>query len=112
MDVKPGLWENRVSLFGAYLVEKGVQSSTLRSYVSGIKRTLIDDGYDWADKKILLTTLTWACKVINDRVKTRLPIRRNLLEILVFELERLLDEQPYLEMLYKALFLLSYYGLF
>ena len=49
---------------------------------------------------------------MNDQIQTRLPIHRNLLEILLFELERIYTDQPYLEILYKDLFILAYYGLF
>ena len=48
LDRRPPLWEDRVSLFSAYLIEhRKVQSSTLRSYISAIKRILTDDGYEW-----------------------------------------------------------------
>ena len=32
LDVRPKLWESRVALFCAYLIEKGNKSSTIRSY--------------------------------------------------------------------------------
>ena len=112
LDVKPVLWEDRASLFGAFLVDQGIQSSTLRSYMSAIKGILIDDGYPWDEKKLLLSTLTKACRVVNDRVHTRLPIQGGLLEILLFELQRIFQNQPYLELMYKTFFSLSYYGLF
>ena len=68
LDVKPNTWEERTALFLAYLVENGAQSSTLKSYISGTKRILIDDGYQWNDNVILFSTLTKSCRVINDRV--------------------------------------------
>ena len=37
-------WEQRTALFGAYLVDNGVQSSTLKSYFSAIKHVLRQDG--------------------------------------------------------------------
>ena len=43
LNIKPSLWEDRVALYVAFLIEEGMQSSTVRSYVSVIKRTLIDD---------------------------------------------------------------------
>ena len=76
-------WEERTSLFGAYLVDKGVQSSTLKSYFSAIKHVLKQDGYLWEDKKALLSSLVKGCKLENDRVKIRLPIQRGLLELIV-----------------------------
>ena len=109
LDVRPASWEERMSLYGAHLVDRGVQSATLRSYTSVIKCILTTDGYRWNDDAVLLHTLTRAC---NDRVMTRLPIRIGLLEIILFELERIFENQWYCEMLYKTLFILAYYGLF
>ena len=92
LDVKPDTWEARASLYGAYLVESGVQSSTLKSYMSAIKKVLTLDGYVWDQNKLLLNTLTNACRLINDRVRTRLPIRFHLLEIMLFEIHRKFTE--------------------
>ena len=111
LDSKPSAWEDRVALFAAFLVQEGRQSSTIKSYVSAIKYVLQLDGYSWSDNKVLLTTLTRACKLENDVVKTRLPIHVGLLDTLLFELDRALDQQKYLCCMYKALFALSYYGL-
>ena len=112
LDKRPESWEDRASLFGAYLVERGVQSQTLKSYISAIKRILLDDGYTWNNDKMLLNTLTKACKMVNDRVKIRLPIQIGLLEMMLFEIQRAYGKQPYLESMYKAFFILSYYGMF
>ena len=94
------------------MVEKGIQSSTVKSYVSGIKSVLPDDGYEWKDDLVLLNTLTRACKLVNDHIRTRLPIQAGLLDLLLFELQRFFKgEQYYLEIMYKASFLTAYYGL-
>ena len=104
-------WEERTALFSAYLVDGGVQSSTLKSYFSAIKHVLRQDGYEWNDKKLLLSSLVKSCKLVNDRVKIRLPIQKGLFEMLPFELQRHFDMQPYLERMYKAMFCLAYYGM-
>ena len=113
LDYKPQTWEDRVTLFIAFKIEDGMQSSTVKSYVSAIKKLLVDDGYPWDDQKVLLGSLTKACKIINDRVHTRLPIQCSLLEIILFEVQRLMGikGQYYLEVMYKALFAISYYGM-
>ena len=113
LDVKPKTWEDRASLFLANMVQEGKQSASIRSYLSAIKRTLIDDGYCWDDNKILLNTLTKACRIINDRVYTRLPIQCGLFELILFELQRVLlaKNQVYLNYLYASIFMLGYYGL-
>ena len=113
LDIKPALWEERVTLFIAHLIDRGLQSNSVKSYVSAIKKILVDDGYEWEDKKVLLHSLTRACKLVNDKVKTRLPIQCGLLELILGELRRYFygRNQVYLEILYKALFALGYYGL-
>ena len=113
LDVKPQSWEDRVTLCVGYKVDQGMQSSTVRSYVSAIKKLLMDDGYAWDEQKVVLGSLTKACKIINDRVHTRLPIQCSLLEMILFEIKRIfgLNGQSHLETMYLALFALSYYGL-
>ena len=110
-DRKPNSWEERMSLYGAYLVDKGVQSTTLKSYTSAIKYVLMTDGFDWDDKKVFLHCLTSACRITNDRIKTRFLIKIGMLEMLLFEIHRKFNQQPFLEMLYKAVLALGYYGL-
>ena len=109
----PKTWEHRVNLYVAYLVKKGTQSSTIKSYISAIKSVLSDDGYEWNQKKGVLASLTKCCKLINDTVRNRFPIQKGLLELLLFQVERFFKRknQYYLEMLYKCFFSLAYYGL-
>ena len=113
LDHKPKLWEDRVTLFIGYLIDNGMQSSTVKSYVSAIKKTLILDKYKWNDDLVLVRSLAKACKIVNDRVHTRLPIHCGLLEMILFEVQRYFTTQNqwYLEIMYKALFAVSYYGL-
>ena len=113
LDVKLSSWEARTTLFIAYLIDNGKQSSSIKSYVSAIKKLLVMDGYKWKDNEVLLTSLTKACRLINDKVKTRLPIQCGYLEMLLFELERYFSSksQFYLECMYKAILTLSYYGM-
>ena len=111
LDVKPVSWEDRVTLFIGYKIDQGMKSNTCKSYVSAIKKFLVDDGYPWNDQQVLLGSLTKACEIINDRVHTRLPIQCSLLELILFEVQRMYNDQFYLETMYKALFALSYYGM-
>ena len=107
-------WEEKTALFGAYLVDNGIQSSTFKSYFSAIKHVLKLDGYQWDDNKVLLSSLVRSCQLVNDRVKTRLPIQKGLLEMLLFEIERKynnISPQPYVIILYQAIFSPAYYGM-
>ena len=108
----PKTWESRVILYCTYLVEVvKLQSSTIKSYISGIKKILEEDGYEWNIRKALLNTITKTCKLKNDRITTRLPIGKHLLEMIIIETKKLYKRQPYLEKLYIAVFSLCYYGL-
>ena len=113
LDRKPKLWEDKTTLFIGKLIDNRAQSSTVKSYVSAIKKTLVIDGYDWNDKLVLVRSLAKACRIINDKVRTRLPIQCNLLEMILFEVQRIFhaSKQWYLEILYKTLFAVCYYGL-
>ena len=112
LDRRPDTWEERISLYAAFLVDGGIKSTTLRCYYSAIKSVLKEDGHFINDDKILLNSLARACRIVNDRVITRLPIRSKLLELLIFEVQRMFATQPYLEIMYKNILLLGYYGLF
>ena len=113
LDNKPKCWEDRIQLFIGYKIDQGMQSSTVKTYISAIKKTLIDDGYHRDDQKVILGSLTKACKLVNEKVFTRLPIQCGLLEMILFELQRIFRDsgQHYIQHLYKAMFALSYYGM-
>ena len=113
LDSMPKSWEDRATLFVGQLAHEGVQSNTIRCYISGIKKLLIEIDYAWDDNRLIVNSLTRACKLVNDHVSTRLPIRCSLLELILFEIERKFasHNQVYLEYLYKSIFMLGYYGL-
>ena len=112
LDRIPSTWEEKTSLYCAFLVRDGKQSATVKSYVSAIKYKLTTDGYPWNDKLVLLSTITKACKIMNDVVLTRLPIGAKLLDILIFDVHRENSSNSFFKQLYTTLFLTMYYGLF
>ena len=78
-----------------------------------IKSVLRKDGFELNENKYLLASLMRACHLKNDRVHTKLPIRKGLLELLVRTVPQLFtSEQPYLVALYKAMLSTAYFGLF
>ena len=112
LDNIPKKWEDKLNLYCAYLVEeKKVQSSTLRSYVSAIKQTLILDKYKWDEEAFLLSTFTETCCRENDHVMNRLPIQKGLLELILFQVDRMVPDQDYIIILYRVVFITAYYGL-
>ena len=111
LDVKPDAWEDRTAMFCAYLIDKGIKSTTIRCYISAIKAILRDDSYPWQDGRVIFSSMTRACKLKNDTLHCRLPILTGLLEMLLFEVQRMYKNQFYHQILYQALFSMAYYGL-
>ena len=116
LDSKPTEWEDRLSLFAAFLVQNGKQSSTVRSYMSALKAVLFNAGLEITENRCLLSAITRGCKLKNDVVKIRLPIQKGMLRIILRMLITIFlrgdNNQPYLPTLYRALFSTAYYGLF
>ena len=111
LDEMPNTWEERLCLYVGYCADRGLQSSMIKSYISGIKHMLSMDDYYLNENKILLTTLTRATKLENDSIRNRLPIQKGLLELMLFEVETSFSSQYYLELLFKTLFIIGYYGM-
>ena len=112
LDYKPNNWEDRLILFAGYLADKECKSSTIKSYVSAIKAVVMNEGIHINENRFLLNSITRACSFRNDIAKTKLPIHKNLLGILLKQLEKCYACQPYLRSLFMALFSTAYFGLF
>ena len=111
LDKIPPDWESRLCLYVTYLSYNGAKSSTIKSYVSGIKSILGDDGYELKMPKLLFNALTKSCRINNDRVKNRFPIQKGLMELILADIPKILNKQPYLAKLYQCMTILAYYGL-
>ena len=114
LDKKPSTWEDRLMLFIGYLICKKLKSSTIKSYISAIHAELTYIGIELNENKVLLTSLIKACKIHNDCIKTKLPIRKGLLTNLIQAVDKLYVTNPqlYLSAMYKALFCTAYFGMF
>ena len=114
LDKKPENWNDRLVLFIGYLVNEKRQSSTVRSYNSPIKTILMDDGFDISEDQYLIKLLTRACRLTNDKIKTRLPIHKDLLNMIINQIKKFYHDtaQPYLAVLFSSLISTAYYGLF
>ena len=113
LDKKPTTWEDRLSLFVGYLVNNRNKSTMIRSYVSAIKSVLADVDVKITEDSYLLVSLTRACKLINNKIHIRLPIYRDMLHIIVTDVQHhmAMKGQIYLSILCHAIFSASYYGL-
>ena len=114
LDRKPTNWDERLILFVGYLINTKKQSSTVRSYISAIRTVLQEHGIKLSTDQYLITSLTKACKLVNDQVRMRLPIKKSLLEVLLRKVDEMYKKknQPYLRILYKCLLSTMYFGLF
>ena len=115
LDIKPCTWEDRLVLFVGYLVNNNKQSSTIKSYISAIKYVLKEDKVELNENKFLIDSLTKACKLINDTVDRKLPIQKSLLQAILTKIKMFYEtgenNQPYLSIMYRAIFSTAYYGL-
>ena len=116
LDCKQISWEKRIVLFTGYLVDCKFEFMTIKSYLSVIRTVLKQDGVKISEDRFLLMSLTRACRLHNDVIRTRFPIRKGLLRLILKEMDnRFMNEsksQPYLAVLFKALFSTAYFGLF
>ena len=113
LDIKLETWEDKILLFVGYLIDNNCKSSTVRSYVSALKGVLAESDIIIHEDRFLLSSLTRACRIQNDRVINRFPIYKQLLHLILDKIEEHFSEtkEPYLETLFKAIFVASYYGL-
>ena len=114
LEVKPSVWEDRLTLFVGYLIDQKKQSSTVKSYISAIKAVLKMNGVRVSEDMYLLSSLTKACHLKNDQIHTRLPIKKSMLSVLL-KFARVHFEsinQPFLSCLYRTLISTMYFGLF
>ena len=102
-----------MTLFVGYLIQNNKQSSTVKSYISVLKAVLKMHNIPIDVNQCLLTSLTKACRLKNDSLKARLPIRRGVLRILLETTQTYYMNagQPFLSHLYRALFSTMYFGL-
>ena len=114
--MKPHDWETRMVLFMGFLIENELQSSTIRTYLSAIRGVLLEHNIKINKDQLLINSLTRACKIKKDVIITRLPIERGMLNLLLKEATNYFcsedgKNQPYLNLLYRAILVSGYYGL-
>ena len=116
LDCKLNNWEDRIVLFVGFLVENGLKSVTVKSYLSAIRAVLLENKIKLNEDLFLLSSLTRACKLQNDRVLTRLPVQKEFLNLILQtcseHFTKATNNQPYLRIMYTALLCTTYYSLF
>ena len=104
-----------MTLFVGYLVDTKKKSTTIRSYISAIKTVLLSENIKLKEDKYLINSLIQGCRYVNDIMMPRLPIKKHLLRIILdttYSIFTIVNNQPYLSYLYRAMFSTAYYGLF
>lgn len=99
LDNKPKPWEQRMSLFIAYMIKKRFEKATIQTYISGIKYVLRNILHiDVDDNAFRFTALIKAARYKNNKVRLRMPIKLNLLNRILDEIQNIprLQNQPYL----------------
>ena len=96
-----------------YLIKNQCQSSTVKSYISAMKAILKSEKIEVNEDQYLISSLTRACKLTNDQIKTRLPIRKGMLRMVLEQTYLYYEElnQPYLAILYTTIISTMYHGL-
>ena len=110
LDVKPRNWEDRIVLYVTFLIQNNRKSSTIKSYISAIKAVLYNGGVKLSEDSTLFASLTRACHLKNDVVHAKIPM--SLIRLLIKALAEKYEVQPRLLILYKALILTTYFGMF
>ena len=94
------------------MIQTNKKAGTIKSYISAIRAILLDVKVELKEDKFLLSSLTKACKLTNDHVRIRLPIKKGLLFIVLKAAVEFFGDQPYLATLYQALIPTAYFRLF
>ena len=111
LDYKPHEWTERLNLFVGYLIQSNKKSAMVKSYISAIKAVLSMNNIKIVEDRYLLCSLVKACRLKNDVVKTRLPIQKAMLGVILKEVSKQYAAQPYLASLYRAMISIMYFGL-
>ena len=100
-------------LYVAYLIDTNHRSAMIKSYVLAIRAVLKNLGVRLVKDNAVLASLLQACRLKNNQIQTRLPIRKGLMQILISSVDRLFQPQSsYILILYKALIASAYFGMF
>lgn len=106
LDNKPKPWEQRMSLFIAFMIKKRYEKATIQTYISGIKYVLRNILHvDVDDNAFRFTALIKAARYKNNKVALRMPIKLGLLNRMLEEVANVprFQNQPYLVALYRAM---------
>lgn len=110
----PQKWEDKMVMYAAHLGNIGEFSQTVALYMSAIRYKLRKDGLEIPDKNFEIASIIRTCKLKNDTVRYRCGLTKKMTEDLILALDKMFRKngQEYLFILYRAVFLTAYYGMF
>ncbi len=110
LDEDPQTWEDRLMLFFTRLSEQGKASSTIRTYMAGVKSRLKIEGVTLNENHYLLK-LMYRGTAKQDSTRLRLPITREMLGPLLRRVDLAMKDE-FDHLLFGAIIAAAYYGAF
>ncbi len=110
LDPIPTRWETAIEVYRGHLIERGLQSSTIASYIAGIRSRLQLDGVVLHENEYAMKQMHRAAKK-RDVQRIRKPVSFTLLSQALDRLQFVIDDKYELQ-LFKAIFVTAYYGMF
>ncbi len=110
LDSDPRNWEDRIVMFFTHLSEKGKASSTIRTYLAGVKARLRMENVVLNENHYMMKIM-YKASAKRDVERVRLPIT---LEMLTPMLRRvgLVVKDDFEKLVFKAIFTTAYFGAF
>ncbi len=110
LDEDPGSWEERLVLFFTRLSEQGRASSTIRTYIAGVKSRLkIKNVYLNENHYLLKLMYKGAAKT--DSIRLRLPVTKEMLGPLLRRVDLALRDE-FEQLLFRTVIATAYHGAF
>lgn len=111
-DQVPDDWEDKLVMYAAHLGNTRHAPATVSSYCSAIRYKLRKDGVILNEKSLEIAAIVRSCKKLNNRMYLREPLHKHMLHAILDKIDEHLQGkgQNYLAILYKAIFVMAYYG--
>lgn len=112
-DAIPPNWEDRIVVWAAHLADNRKKSATIKSYISAIRYCLALDGIRVSHNSCELAAIVQVAKQYNDQLYIRLPIQKNLLQLILNFTRTHYHQnlgQQYLAACLAAMFSIAYHG--
>lgn len=113
-DCIPPKWEDRIIVWATHLADNRKKSATIKSYISAVRYCLSLDGITVTHHNCELAAIIQAAKQLNDQLYIRLPIQKDLVQLMFKFVDshyKIGKGQEYLALWLKAIFSMAYHGM-